>query len=259
MTRYRAILTGASGGIGRAIAAALAPHCDELVLVGRDARRLADSAAAAGPAARTLVADLATAAGRDAVVSVVSDLNLLINNAGAGEFAWLEGQSDAALERIVDTNVLAPMQLTRRLLPELKQQPEAWIVNVGSIMGYLGYPGHAAYCASKFALRGFSEALRRELADSTVRVLYLAPRATQTAMNGAAVRALNAELGVAMDEPALVARALVALLRHPVRERLLGMPERLFARLNQVLPGLVDRALRGQLSIIRRHASAKQG
>ena len=79
-------------------------------------------------------------------------------------------------------------------------------MNVGSIMGYLGYPGHAAYCASKFALRGFSEALRRELADSPVRVLYLAPRATRTAMNGAGICALNAELGVAMDEPAAVAK-----------------------------------------------------
>jgi short-subunit dehydrogenase len=123
-------------------------------------------------------------------------------------------------------------------------------------MGYLGYPGHAAYCASKFALRGFTEALRRELADAPVRVLYLAPRATRTAMNGAAVYALNAELGVAMDEPAAVARELLALLRASSRERLLGMPERLFARLNQLLPGLVDRALRRQLPIIRRHAPA---
>jgi short-subunit dehydrogenase len=123
-------------------------------------------------------------------------------------------------------------------------------------MGYLGYPGHAAYCASKFALRGFSEALRRELADGPVRVLHLAPRATRTTMNGAGVCALNAELGVAMDEPATVARELVALVERPARERLLGMPERLFARLNQILPGLVDRALRRQLSIIRRHAPA---
>ena len=150
------------------------------------------------------------------------------------------------------------MQLTRRLLPELRRQPEAWIVNVGSIMGYLGYPGHAAYCASKFALRGFSEALRRELADSPVRVLYLAPRATRTAMNGAGICALNAELGVAMDEPPPW-RRLLALLERPVRERLLGMPERLFARLNQVLPGLVDRALLRQLSTIRRHASHEGG
>jgi len=89
-----------------------------------------------------------------------------------------------------------------------------------------------------------------------VRVLHLAPRATRTAMNGARARALNAELGVAMDEPALVARELLELLRRPVRERLLGMPEALFARLNQLLPGVVDRALRRQLPIIRRHAPA---
>jgi short-subunit dehydrogenase len=252
--RYRALLTGASGGIGRAIAAALGPHCAELVLVGRDAARLAESAAAAGPAARTVVADLARAEGRDAIS--LPGINLLINNAGAGDFGWLEGQSDATLARIVETNVLAPMQLTRRLLPELRRQPEAWIVNVGSIMGYLGYPGHAAYCASKFALRGFSEALRRELADGPVRVLYLAPRATRTAMNGAGICELNAELGVAMDDPALVARELLALLRRPTHERLLGMPEAFFARLNQLLPGLVDYALRRQLPIIRRHAPA---
>jgi short-subunit dehydrogenase len=252
--RYRAVLTGASGGIGRAIAAALAPRCEALVLVGRDAARLAESAAAAGSAARVVVADLATPAGRDAVS--LPGINLLINNAGAGDFAWLEDQSDATLERIVATNVLAPMQLTRRLLPELARQPEAWIVNVGSIMGYLGYPGHAAYCASKFALRGLSEALRRELADGPVRVLYLAPRATRTAMNGDGVCALNAELGVAMDDPAVVARALLALLEGPARERLLGMPEAFFARLNQLFPGFVDRALRRQLSTIRRHAPA---
>jgi short-subunit dehydrogenase len=257
MKRYRALLTGASGGIGREIAKALAPHCDDLLLVGRDAGRLAESAAVAGPVARTLVADLATPTGLDAVR--LAGINLLINNAGAGEFAWLEGQSDAALARIVETNVLAPMLLTRRLLPELGRRPEAWIVNVGSIMGYLGYPGHAAYCASKFALRGFSEALRRELADSAVRVLYLAPRATRTAMNGAGICALNAELGVAMDEPATVAKELLALLQRPAPERLLGMPERLFARLNQVLPGLVDRALLRQLSTIRRHASNEGG
>ena len=254
MTRYRAVLTGASGGIGHAIAAALAPSCDALLLVGRDRERLAETAAAAGPAARTRAADHATRAGRDAVE--LDGINLLINNAGACDVAWLAGQSDATLERIVETNVLAPMQLTRRLLPQLARAPQAWIVNVGSIFGYLGYPGHAAYSASKFALRGFSEALRRELADGPVRVLYFAPRATRTAMNGAGLVALNRELGVAMDDPAAVAQSLMRLLRRPARERLLGMPERLFARVNQLAPGLVDRALRRQLSTIRRHAPA---
>ena len=257
MRRYRAVLTGASGGLGQAIAAALGPACDALLLVGRDPERLALSAAAAGPAARVLAADLATEGGRDSVLAAAPEgVNLLINNAGAGDFAWLGQQDDAALERIVQANVLAPMQLARRLLPRLAHASEAWIVNVGSILGYLGYPGHAAYCASKFALRGFSEALRRELAGGPVRVLYFAPRAARTSMNKQALCALNAELGVAMDDPAQVAAALVRLLERPAAERLLGWPEKLFARLNQLAPGLVDRALARQLPAIRRHLPA---
>jgi len=238
----------------------LAPLCASLLLVGRDGAALdalARDVRAAGGRARAASADLTTAAGREAVRRAAAELggvDLLVNNAGAGEFAWLTDQDDAALERIVTLNVLAPMQLTRRLLPLMLAQPAARIVNVGSIVGYLGYPGYAAYSASKFALRGFSEALRRELADGPVRVTYFAPRATRTAMNSAALCALNAELGVTMDPPEAVAAALVALLANPARERLLGMPERLFARLNQIVPGLVDRALRRQLAVIRRHA-----
>jgi short-subunit dehydrogenase len=248
--RYRAVLTGATGGIGRAIAERLAPLCDVLLLV---ARRVD----AAGPGCRPVPADLATSAGRDAVAraaaAVPGGIDLLINNAGTSEFAWLEDHTDEMLERILRVNALAPMQLTRALLPQLAAQPAAHIVNVGSIFGYLGYPGHAAYCASKFALRGFSEALRRELAGGPVRVTYFAPRSTRTAMTGAAERAMNEELGVAMDAPEAVAAALLDTLRRPARERLLGMPEGLFARLNQVAPGLVDGALRRQLPVIRRH------
>ncbi|HSJ96996.1 MAG TPA: SDR family oxidoreductase [Myxococcota bacterium] len=254
--RYRAILTGASGGLGRAIAVALAPQCDALLLVGRDRDRLEAVAREAGPVASTLAADLVTPEGRDAVVAHPLHPNLLINGAGASDFGWLARQDDATLERIMGANVLAPMQLVRGLLPRLEREPRSWIVNVGSIFGYLGYPGQAAYSASKFALRGFSEALGRELADGPVRVLYFAPRSARTSMNGAAMVALNAELGVAMDEPADVAAELVALLRRPARERLLGMPEKLFARVNQIAPRLVDLALRRQLSVIRRHMPA---
>lgn len=259
--RYRAVVTGATGGIGRAIAVRLAPRCESLLLVGRDAARLARlrrEIEAAGRKCRIVAADLTTAGGREALAraatEVTGGIDLLINNAGAGEFAWLADQDDAGLERLVRLNVLAPLQLTRRLLPLLLAQPAARIVNVGSIFGHLGYPGYAAYSATKFALRGFSEALRRELADGPVQVTWFAPRSTRTAMNRDAVGALNAELGVAMDDPAAVAEAFLDHLRRPGRERLLGMPERLFARLNQVVPGLVDRALRRQLPVIRRHA-----
>jgi short-subunit dehydrogenase len=256
---YFAVLTGGGSGIGAAIAQAIAPQCAVLLLVGRDAARLAATAKAVerpGLACRVVLADLTTAAGRDAVAQAASgfDINLLVNNAGTSEFAWFADQSEASIERILDVNALAPMLLTQRLLPQLQRRASATIVNVGSIYGYLGYPGCASYSASKFALRGFTEALRRELADGPVRVLYFAPRATRTALNDDALTALNVELGTTMDAPARVADELVALLRRPVRERLLGMPEKFFARVNQVLPGLVDNGLRRQLDTIRNFA-----
>jgi short-subunit dehydrogenase len=242
------VLTGASGGIGRAMAAALAPHCEDLVLVGRDAARLPVIAGT-----RALAADLNDEAGLEAVVRAAAGANVLVNNAGVSAFTAFAAQDESAMQGIIATNVLAPMRLTRRLLPALLAQPSAAIVNVGSILGYVGYPGCAAYCASKFALRGFTEALRRELADSRVQVMYLAPRTTRTALNGAALDALNAELGNASDAPEVVSAALVSMLAQPRAEIRLGMPESFFARLNQLAPALVDRALARQLPRIQRH------
>jgi short-subunit dehydrogenase len=136
----------------------------------------------------------------------------------------------------------------------LREQPAAQIVNVGSTFGSIGFPGFAAYSASKFAVRGFSEALRRELADSAIRVHYVAPRATSTALATDRVRAMNAELGVGMDSPETVAAAIERVLCEGRRELLLGAPERLFAKLNALLPTLVDRSLRRQLAVVRRYA-----
>lgn len=131
------------------------------------------------------------------------------------------------------------------------------VVNIGSTFGSIGYPGFAAYCASKFALRGFSEALRRELADTRVKVMYIAPRATRTSMNEQSVVAMNDELKVAMDEPAWVAAAVVAAIGREREELYLGWPEKLFVRLNSLLPRVVDQALRKQLPIIQRFARGK--
>ena len=155
-------------------------------------------------------------------------------------------------------NVTATLQLTHLLLPLLRQQPRALLVNLGSTFGSIGYPGFAAYCASKFALRGFSEALRRELADSQIKVLYIAPRATRTAMNSADVVAMNDELKVEMDDPQEVARQIVHAITAEREEFYLGWPEKLFVRLNGVLPRLVDQALRKQLPVIKRFARAEQ-
>jgi short-subunit dehydrogenase len=143
------------------------------------------------------------------------------------------------------------MHLCRELLPSLKARESAVIVNVGSVFGAIGFPGNVAYSAAKFAIRGFSEALRRELADSRVMVKYLAPRATRTAMNSAAVEEMNSRLEVTMDPPERVARAFIKLLESRQNSAVVGWPEKAFVKVNAVLPGIVDRAIRGQLSIVR--------
>ena len=150
------------------------------------------------------------------------------------------------------------MLLTQTLLPELQRKSSAMIVNVGSAFGSIGYPGFTGYSASKFGLRGFTEALKRELSDSAVQVLYFAPRATDTSINSDAVVAMNRELGNQSDSPALVAAALVQQIQQNQARRFIGWPEQLFVRVNAVLPGIVDKALAAKLAVIRRYAQLSQ-
>jgi len=101
---------------------------------------------------------------------------------------------------MINTNVTATILLTQQVLPFLNKDCGRILI-IGSSFGALGFPGFAAYCASKFALRGFAEALRRELADSKIQVAHLAPRATNTRLNSDAVVELNDVLGNSVDEP----------------------------------------------------------
>lgn len=130
------------------------------------------------------------------------------------------------------------------------------IVNIGSTFGRLAFPGHSAYSAAKHGLRGWSEALRRELAGTGVAVTYVAPRATRTPLNDARVDALNAALKTRVDEPGAVAPRIVRAIARRRAEVQLGWPERLLVRLNALFPRLVDRGLAARLPLIRRHAAA---
>ena len=225
------------------------------MLVSRSAEKLKSLAAALPGDGHTVVAaDIGSPEGRAQVVGACGDtLDGLINNAGVNCFGLLESLSDQQLQQMMDINTVAPIALTRDLLP-LISKSDGLIVNVGSGFGSIGFPGYCAYSASKFALRGFTEALRRELADTSIRILYLAPRATRTAMNPPEVIAMNEELGNRVDTPEFVADELVALLSHGKGSRLIGRPERFFARLNALFPSLVDSALAKQIPTIKRKA-----
>ncbi|MFM2479163.1 SDR family oxidoreductase [Celerinatantimonas sp. MCCC 1A17872] len=246
------LVTGASGGIGSAIAKALSDRGACLVLVGRDAHKL-EALKAQLPQSdshRVLAVDLLAADGIDLLMQHLDGqpIDGLVNNAGCNQFGWFAKRTHNSLSDEITLNLLRPIELCHRLLSE-KIQP-CWIVNIGSTFGAIGYPGYASYCAAKAGLQRFSEALDRELSAKGIRVLHLAPRATQTQLNPSVVEELNQKLGNHSDSPELVAEQFIDLLLHEQRSRFIGWPEKLFARLNQLLPGVVGSAIRRQYPLI---------
>jgi short-subunit dehydrogenase len=257
----RVLLTGAAGGIGSAVASELVRRGARVLMVDRNREALASAArAAAFPSAVVdqHVCDLTSSSERAELCKRAAEwnggVNILINNAGLNPFGLFESLSSAQIDAALAVNLHAPMFLCQQMLPQLRRQAPSVILNTGSVFGAIGFPGYVAYSTTKFAMRGFSEALRRELAGSGVEVKYLAPRATQTPINSMAVESMNRELGVAMDPPERVARELVALLQSGEYSATVGWPEKLFVRINALWPKLVDGAARKQLPIIERYA-----
>ncbi len=247
----RVLLTGASGGIGRAVADSLLQAGASLLLVGRSPAKLAAQVHELGqrhgvePARlRWVATDLAQAERLRPLAEIAADwgCNVLVHGAGAPSFGRLETLEPAAIRQLLDLNLLAPMLLSQALLPHLRCQRRAQIICIGSALGGLGLPGFSAYSASKFGLRGFAEALRRELGDSRVRVQYLGPRSTRTEFNNAGVQAYNRATGTAMDAPERVAHALLRLLESEGAERFIGFPEALAVRLNGLAGPVLDGA-----------------
>jgi len=257
----RIVLTGASGGIGRHLALQLAVAGARLALVGRRGVALAEVCGGLPGGERasfTVVADVTQPSGRQAVVAAASErmggVDLLVNNAGILEFGAFTAAAPAAIETLYQTNLVAPILLTRALLPGMIAAGRGHLTFVGSILGSLALPFHANYAASKFGLRGFTEALRRELAGSGVTVTYVAPRATRTGLNSDAVYRMGEATGMHVDEPEAVATAIVRAIVGRRREVFLGRPEGFFARLNTMWPGLMDVALRKQTRVMREFA-----
>ena len=249
------LLTGASGGIGKAIAKALSHQGAKMLLIGRNDQALKLLSHQLLGEHQVIVADINTPEGRELIIEQghqCGGLDMMINSAGVMNFNFFEQQSDDCIEQTLTTNLLSPMLLCNKLIPLLKQKPEAAIVNIGSIFGSIGHPGFTTYCASKFGLRGFTEALRRELADTNINVFYLAPRATDTNLNSDAITALNDALGNKTDSPDWVASELINLLNSAERQRYLGWPEKFFVRLNALFPSLVHNALVKKIPTIKK-------
>ena len=254
----RILLTGASGGIGEALAEELVHAGARLCLVGRNAPQLnalKTRFAEAGHPVEIIIADLSRREGiesvREATRRIMGRVDILINNAGVSEFVDFADQASEKLEQIFRVNVLAPMQLTQALLPSMLEIGDGQIVNIGSTFGSIGFACFTSYSASKFALRGFSEALRRELDGSGINVTYIAPRAVKTQANSPAVYRMAEAVKMNMDEPERIARKIARAIEKDRKDVYFGFPEALFVRINALLPRLVDKALRKQNQVMR--------
>jgi NADP-dependent 3-hydroxy acid dehydrogenase YdfG len=180
-----AVITGASRGIGRALAIRCAEAGARVALLARSAGPLRELAQQLGDRAVPVPCDLADSAAVERAAGVIRTLDpagpdLLVNNAGLFHLASIESTTPGEFRALMDTNLVAPFLLARALLPALRARPHATIVTIGSIADRLAFPENAAYAASKFGLRALHEVLRAELQGTGVRATLVSPGPVDT-------------------------------------------------------------------------------
>jgi short-subunit dehydrogenase len=175
------VLTGASQGLGAVMARTLAAEGAELLLAARSADKLGEVAKSLGPGTRVLTqpTDVTLVSDRSSLIararSEFGHIDVLINNAGVEDLGVYAEQDPAVLQRIVETNLLAPMLLAREVLPQMLQRRAGHIVNIASLAGRTGMPFGAAYSGSKGGLAEWSISLAAEIRDSGVAVSVICP------------------------------------------------------------------------------------
>jgi NAD(P)-dependent dehydrogenase (short-subunit alcohol dehydrogenase family) len=185
-----AIVTGASKGIGLAIARALLEGGGQVAISGRSDGDLKKAAQSLGGGDRVLAvrADVREPADAERLVGDAvkrfGGLDVLVNNAGVGKFANVADMSVADWRQILDTNLSGVFYCTRAALPELRRRGGGYIVNISSLAGKNAFTGGAAYCASKAGLNQFSEALMQEVRHDNIRVSYVMPGSVATGFAG---------------------------------------------------------------------------
>jgi short-subunit dehydrogenase len=245
----RIIITGASSGIGRALAVQLAKHSARLVLVARSAEKLNELAHLLKEQRTDVIAvpaDITDPGQRqhliDQTAQAFGGFDILINNAGIGASGYFLEANDERMRRIFEVNVFAPVELTRLALPHLLKGRDPMIVNISSVLGRRGVPGYSEYCASKFALCAWSEAIRAELACQGIHVCLICPGLIATPFREHQIedklrnkwqklRAMSAER---------CARKIVGAMRWRWNELVITMDGKFLVLMNRLFPRFVD-------------------
>ncbi|MFT7532860.1 MAG: short-subunit dehydrogenase [Gammaproteobacteria bacterium] len=183
-------------------------------------------------------------------------LDMVINLAGLQTFRALENLSEEDISKQIQLNLSVPIETSKAAIRYFKTQRGGCIVNIGSAFGSIGFAQYSVYCATKFGLRGFSEALRRELQNTGINVVHIAPRATRTGMNSQGVYDMAGATGTHVDNPVVVAQRIVKAIVKQKPNTSIGFQESLFSKINGLFPSLVDKILSKQSSLAGSYANA---
>ncbi len=259
-TRRRALVTGASSGIGAAFAARLAREGADVTLVARSRERLdalAERLRAGGALAEVMVADLREAADVEAVVARVAadPPDVLVNNAGFGTFGAFAELDPVREEEEIRVNIIALMRLTRAALPGMLARDSGAIVNVSSVAGFQPGPFTATYSATKAWVSSFTEAVTEELRGSNVCLQTLCPGFTRTEFQDRAGIDATSVPAMAWMAPEDVVDASLASLRRREVICVPGMTNRVVVGVTGLVPRALLRRVAGTLGRRFRHTS----
>jgi short-subunit dehydrogenase len=245
----RVLVTGASQGIGRAIAVAAAARGCKVIASARSAELLDDlgrEVRAAGGIIETVASDITIPDDRRNLVAVADrrfgGLDVLINNAGIGATGHFMDSKPETLRQIFETNFFALCEVTRLLIPVLKRGTTPAILNISSVVARRALPARSLYSASKFAVAGFSEAIRAELAKDGIDVIVVNPGLTQTnfsknMLEAKAKISLDHKRGMSSEQ---VAKATLVALAAGKPEVTLTLPGKLLVLVNRFAPWVID-------------------
>jgi short-subunit dehydrogenase len=248
----RVLLTGASSGIGRALAGQLTQSGARVVLAARSLAKLQEverclraNGEDVAAVATDITSDFDRRKALEFTVKRFGGLDVLVNNAGVGSFGHFADSTEDVLRQIIEVNFFGPAELIRLAIPYLAQGQRPAIVNIASMCARRGLPAWSEYSASKFALTGLSEALRAELAHLAIDVVLIQPGRTRTGLGSHLLRntgrmPMRFDQGMAPEE---VAAGIVGALTSGRPETVLGGEAKWMLRLNRWVPRILDRII----------------